>query len=222
MHWLWKLVAAAVPLLLGAAVVAAALLGLRGHPAGTRAQGSGLRGAGPPTPVTSRRGHQGFVLPSWLGWTLLAIVAAALAVGAMWLVTRRLATHSEDRAAPSVVAAAVRAAEAALDSIADPRAAVIAAYGAMERTFAQRGVPRPAAEAPREYLRRLLRRSAATESTASTLTALFEEARFSDHPVSERERERALRALATLRERAAEAGTADAQESVDGQRERSA
>lgn len=96
---------------------------------------------------------------------------------------------------------AVEAAIGALDTIADPRGAVIAAYVAMQATLAERGVARSPAEAPREYLRRVLMAISATEREATTLTGLFEEARFSTHPIPERVRELALAALSSLRAR---------------------
>jgi hypothetical protein len=76
---------------------------------------------------------------------------------------------------------------------------VIAAYVAMQQSLAVTGIARSPAEAPREYLQRVLVASSATEREARTLTGLFEEARFSTHPVSERVRELALSALSSLR-----------------------
>ena len=58
---------------------------------------------------------------------------------------------------------AVEAAIGALDRSADPRSALIAAYAAMERTLAEHGIARSRAEAPREYLQRVLVAPAATE-----------------------------------------------------------
>ena len=69
----------------------------------------------------------------------------------------------------------------------------------MQQTLAAYGVPRQPAEAPREYLGRLLRASAASEQDARTLTGLFEEARFSTHPISEPIRHQALSALSAIR-----------------------
>jgi hypothetical protein len=55
----------------------------------------------------------------------------------------------------SAARAAVDAAIGALDSDADPSRAVIAAYGAMQRTLGERGVARSPTEAPREYPQRV-------------------------------------------------------------------
>ncbi|MGB0091097.1 MAG: DUF4129 domain-containing protein, partial [Solirubrobacteraceae bacterium] len=102
----------------------------------------------------------------------------------------------------------VEAAIGALETATDPRGAVIAAYGAMERTLATHGVARSPAEAPREYLRRTRAASSATEREARTLTGLFEEARFSTHPIPERVRELASSALSCLRARLPGGGAA--------------
>jgi hypothetical protein len=128
---------------------------------------------------------------------VLAIVVVAIVLGVLLLARRRQPSASE----PSIrtaAQAAVNAAIGALDAATDPREAVIAAYAAMEGSLAAHGVARSAAEAPREYLRRVLLASSASDHDARTLTALFEEARFSTHPVSERSREGALSALSSL------------------------
>lgn len=90
---------------------------------------------------------------------------------------------------------AVVAARMALGELSEPRMAIINCYLAMERSLADAGAVRVAAETPDELLARssaagLLRGDAPVE-----LTALFYEARFSTHPVPESSRERALRAI---------------------------
>src|SRR5579859_811427 len=60
----------------------------------------------------------------------------------------------------------------------DPRRAVIATYARLERTLAGFGFPRASAEAPREYLGRVLRDLLeASADAVSKLTALFERAK---------------------------------------------
>ncbi len=78
---------------------------------------------------------------------------------------------------------------------ADPRDAVIAAYARMEKTLAGRELGRRTPEAPREYLARVLREQGMPERSLTTLTALFEEARFSIHPIPRSAPRRALREL---------------------------
>jgi len=201
--WWWKLLALLLPLALGAAVIVAAVTGARRTQPATPVGGLGLGiGSGLASTAASRNGAGGgFVLPSWLPWTLLAIVLAGLVVVGIFVLVRwrsRLGAEASDQTAAS---AAIEAAIGALDSDADPRRAVIAAYGAMQRTLGEHGVTRLPAEAPREYLARVLRASRATERDVRTLTDLFEEARYSSHPIPERVRKAALSALGSLQVR---------------------
>ncbi len=210
-HWIWKLLSALLLLALGAAIVLAGVLGSK-HSAAqpiVRLRGIGAPARTTPTSTPSPAGQTGFALPTWLPWTLAGIVAiAAIALVTVLLLRRRRSAAEElpeRRAARSAVDAAI----SALGGSDDPRGAVIAAYAAMERTFAERGVPRSEAEAPREYLQRAL--AAATGAgdpattappavnDARTLTQLFEEARFSEHPIPERLRELARTSLHSLR-----------------------
>lgn len=197
-HWVWKVVAIALPLALGAALITAAILGTRnGSPKGTR--------LGQPPPLADshalERGHgtsaSPFVLLSWVPWTIAVIVLLAVVAGALLLVHR--GSWTADRALDQTATrTAIDAALDALDLSGDPRRAVIAAYAAMERTLADCGVSRLPAETPREYLRRLLVDAGGAEPDARTLTGLFEEACFSWRPVSEQARDAALVALRSL------------------------
>lgn len=199
-HWAWKLLAVLLPFALGAALIAAAVLGSKTlHTAPGPA-----RSGHPVRPVTHHAaggtGGTGFVLPAWLPWAVLAILLAAVAVGAVLLVRRQRGVHDEPPE-HDAARAAVQAAIGSLDTTTDPRSAVIAAYVAMEGTFAAHGFSRSPTEAPREFLRRLLTAGSAADGEARALTGLFEEARFSEHPIPERVRTLALSALSSLRAR---------------------
>ena len=89
---------------------------------------------------------------------------------------------------------------------ADPRRAVIAAYARMERALAAYGLPRDAAEAPDEYLKRILVDLDVSRRATSRLTALFSWAKFSSHDVAPEMKQEAIEALEAVREelRAAE------------------
>ena len=200
--WIWKVLATLAPLAVGAALIVAAVTGSKkvsGASGPSGGFGGGLGGAlGPAAPATGAR--SGFVLPAWLPWTILAIVLVAIAAGLTVFALRRnrdLADGPEPGAADEAVQAAI----VALEADTDPRGAVIAAYAAMQRTLAAHGLRRSPSEAPREFLGRVLVSSRAAERDATTLTGLFEEARFSTHPISERTRERALAALRSLERR---------------------
>jgi hypothetical protein len=104
------------------------------------------------------------------------------------------------------VAAGARDAAAAIAIPADPRAAVLAAYARMEAALGAAGLTRRASEAPREYLSRLEAALRGGRRPAARLTALFERARFSEHPVGEDVRADALDALRELRSELEEPG----------------
>lgn len=199
LHWLWKVAALAIWLGLAAALVVAAESSSHRLRAYTVYPGLlGLGRAGNGTVPPSQR-SRGYAIPAWLPWTLLGLLVVAVIVVVCWLVLRERRTGGDATGAATPAGAAVEAALGALESTKDPRAAVIAAYAAMERTLAAHGLGRSPAEAPREYLRRVLLASSATKQEATTLTASFEEARFSRHPISEQIRDRALSALRSMR-----------------------
>jgi hypothetical protein len=87
-----------------------------------------------------------------------------------------------------------------LRAMKDPREAIIAAYGRMERLFAASGLPREPSEAPMEYLERALGELRASGSALRKLTALFQWAKFSDHPVDTAMRDDAILALTQVRD----------------------
>ena len=196
--WIWKVLATLAPFALGAALIVAAVTGSKGLSTAPDLSG-GLGGASRrAAPATGAR--TGFVLPAWLPWTILAIAVVAIAAGLTLLALRRN-RDSAGAGEPTAAGEAVQAAIAALEADTDPRGAVIAAYAAMQRTLAAHGLRRLSSEAPREFLRRVLAANRGAERDATTLTGLFEEARFSTHPISERTRERALSALRSLERR---------------------
>jgi hypothetical protein len=156
----------------------------------------------PPTGRTAsvpRGGGSGF---DWLtiyvfGMILLGLLV--LVVGAV--VMRR--RWSEELGAEAKLAAALD--EIVKDTLEDlhedrdPRRAVIRAYARMEKTFAAYGVPRYAAEAPFEYVARVLDRLDVSAHQVERLTNLFAWAKFSNHEIDARMKDEAMDALASLR-----------------------
>ena len=130
-----------------------------------------------------------------------AIVAVVLVFAVKWrLEDRARATSSrDDRMA--VAAQAVDVSLAALEAEPDPRRAVIAAYAAMERALATAGLGRAGSEAPIEYLRRVLAASFGARDEITTITHLFQLAKFSHHAVDEPMRVDAIDALQRIRDR---------------------
>lgn len=82
----------------------------------------------------------------------------------------------------------------------DPRKAVIAAYARMERALGTYGLPRRPAEAPLEYLGRVLAELTGSAAAARRLTRLFERAKFSEHSIDARMKEDAIEAVGAVRD----------------------
>jgi hypothetical protein len=81
----------------------------------------------------------------------------------------------------------------------DPRRAIILAYARMEATLSRGGVPREESEAPLEYIARALLELDVRPEPVHRLTDLFEQAKFSDHPIDAGMKEEALEALEDVR-----------------------
>lgn len=145
-------------------------------------------------------------------WTVVLVVAVLLllaALGWRWFSDRRAQPEEEDEAIAREEEAtrlvnAVDAAEQELHSHGDPRAAVLAAYAAMARHLGS-GLVRRGRAAPRssdtatELLDRSVANGLVSRGPAGSLTALFREARFSNHPMGPSARTQALQALADVR-----------------------
>jgi hypothetical protein len=82
----------------------------------------------------------------------------------------------------------------------DPRRAVIAAYARMERGLSAGGLTRQRAETALEYLGRVLAARRVSETAATRLTRLFEQAKFSHHRIGLDAKDEAIDALEALRD----------------------
>ena len=175
------------------------------------------KGKLPPTPPAINGKHKLKTPPSLSqphggGWTLhipwapilyglLVIALVAAVVISIWWSSRL-----RQAAAPLVIEdvgadelrEAVESGRAALAEISDARAAIIACYVAMERSLADRGTSRTAADTPDELLARAVGAGTVRGPAAGRLTALFYEARFSTHPVAAGQRAAASAALDEL------------------------
>jgi hypothetical protein len=127
-----------------------------------------------------------------------SLVCLVLLVGGAVLLVRRRRSGpvGEEGAGDALAAAAVESLDD-LRAEGDVRRAIIACYARMERALAAVGESRRPAEAPLEYLRRVL--VSLAPAPASRLTELFERAAFSVEPMGVPERERAIAALEALR-----------------------
>lgn len=166
-------------------------------------------------PSASAGGILGFAsangLPGARGITWLSILAAIaiLAVAALlllrwWRAWGASSAAPEDRGPtttpepPHRLAPAIGESLDALRAEPDPRRAVIAAYACLETELRAMGRPRHPAEAPLEYLARILAAFRVNASALRRLTDLFEWAKFSHHEVDRTMKDEAIDALQRL------------------------
>ena len=196
--------------LLGVLVILAGrLVGVGGPVSGNSTAASGGSGPGNTTTgsggnVTGAGGH--FVLfpslPGWVPFVLLAVVALVVVVVAVPETRRYLAERRTEgrarRIPPRVIPAGVREAltraSAELDQGGDPRKAILSLYGELL------GRLRPmvgdiGASTPEEIRVGHLLRLRVRPEAAESLTRLFEEARYSTHPMGPAESARAKTAV---------------------------
>jgi hypothetical protein len=170
-----------------------ALNGLQGAGGSGHASAANLSNPSP----AGVNSHSGF---DWLAFGIVALLVATALAYLFYLrrkgrrreirQKRRLAAELEQVMAESVE-------ELAMDP--DPRRAVIAAYARMERVLAAQGSPRHPAEAPTEYVRRLLGQLELRGELLYGLTELYEQARFSAHEIDPRMRAQAIDLLERIR-----------------------
>ena len=174
----------------------------------------------PPDFASVAEGHAAEnAAPRWVGVLVGLILAAAAAGGfavLVWLAAlvlrdlRAQRLRADERTAvdfavldePVRVARQVAAdatEQEALLREGDPRNGIVAAWHHFEVQGERAGVARRASETSSEYGLRILELAQADNGSVNRLAALYREARFSDHPVSEEHRTRALVALADIR-----------------------
>lgn len=159
---------------------------------------------GPP----EQQGGRGTTYEAEFAWVPVLVLAAVIGLAvAVWYATTRRQDrpYGEDTAAHAVALVL----DDALDDLRaekDARRAVIAAYARLERVLAVHGLGRKPADAPQEYLNRILPRLEVERGSVRRLTELFTRAKFSPHDVDARMKEDAIEALTTVRDelRAAE------------------
>jgi hypothetical protein len=148
--------------------------------------------------------QEGRYEPEFTPWPVVITVVLALAAAAALGLRRRArrsALGTEVSAEPEAALADVL--DETLDDLraeSDPRRAVIGAYARMERALAAAGLPRREAEAPDEYLARLLGALELTRRDAGRLTDLFTWARFSGHDVQPEMKREAIETLEHVRD----------------------
>ena len=143
--------------------------------------------------------------PQGVPWPLIAGMAVAVVVVValtLWSRRRRLSPRGPRGWTPRLggLLDSLAAGHEALTGAADPRAAIIACYAAMERGFAAAGSAPAAADTPAEVLARAAEAGIISSSAPGALTALFRRARYSAEPMTSADSGAAAAALARMRD----------------------
>ena len=183
-------------------------------------------------PLVATTSSDSAVAQPGFSWATATVTVAliVLALGAWWYAGRarkraRGDLGGADERLAIELAAAVDESLDDLRAEPDPRRAVIAAYARLERVLAAHRLPRHPAEAPLEYLARMLDDLSVSPEAARRLTDLFERAKFSQHVVGTEMKEEAISALETVRDDLLAARALAEQErkaAIAAQRERTA
>jgi hypothetical protein len=145
--------------------------------------------------------------PRVITWTFgilaLATGAGALALAVWVALTDRPAREPSDEEGGEIVSrpleVAVEEGLEALRSESDARRAIVRCYARFERAASESGLARQPWLTPMEFMREAILRLPVPGGAVPALTGLFELARFSDHALGARERDRAIEALAAIR-----------------------
>ena len=134
-----------------------------------------------------------------LGLTALLVVLIISSGAVVYiLVTPDRSKSKEER--DEALARAIEAGIEDLESVADPRAAVIACYGGMLSFVEAAGFERDLSDTPTQALIRLFHAVRVDRAEARRLTELFERAKFSQHPVDDEMRREAIAILGRIRD----------------------
>lgn len=135
-------------------------------------------------------------------WPLAAGLGGLVLLGGVAILVLRRRESLPPDTRETVESALVRVVELTIEDLRsepDPRRAVVAAYASMERALDAHGLPRRPADAPLEYLARILRELRVRESAVGALTRLFEYAKFSRHEIGTEMKDEAIAALVAVR-----------------------
>jgi Domain of unknown function (DUF4129) len=153
----------------------------------------------PGGPATAPGGRLSGGDPGWIPFVVVGTLLAGLAVTIMvrgeLARRRRAALAGPGRQLTELLEGTL----ADLEDEPDPRRAVIAAWIRMEGGLAAAGLPRRAAEAPLEYVSRVLEQANVRPASIRRLADLFERAKFSQHTIDEAMRAAAIEAVTTIR-----------------------
>jgi hypothetical protein len=173
------------------------------RPLGPRPLPSGVAASGLGRPVAAA--------PSSIWPLITGMVIAILVVLTLVVLSRHrrlIGTSHNGKRRLTALLDSLAAGSHALTAGAEPRAAIIACYVAMERGFAAAGSAPAVADTPAEVLARATRAGLVRAEPAETLTGLFRRARYSTYPMTSTDSQVAADALTEMRTGLASHGTA--------------
>jgi hypothetical protein len=147
--------------------------------------------------------HPNQVRPAKFQWPLAAGVAGLILLGGLLIFARGRRSAGPEPRGQNLQEQLIQTIDTTIDDLrreGDARKAVIASYASMERTLASHDFARIPAEAPLEYLSRILGTLEVRPDAVRSLTNLFEYAKFSRHDIDGQMKEAAIEALLTIRE----------------------
>ena len=159
-------------------------------------------GGGPIVPTTPDQKPSVVYEPS-VSWIPIAIVVGLVVAAVIAYVVAERRSRSGRRGGQQLAEDLAVVLDETLDDLraeTDPRRAVIAAYARMERVLAANGIARRPAETSDEYLARVLGGLALGSHAIARLTALFTQAKFSQHDIDSTMKEEAIDALEQVRD----------------------
>ena len=208
LSWLEKVAAVALPILLIVGLATAIVIAARRakHPTSSSALHAGATTGLPGSvhhPLSQASGGGTSAAAVGLVAGICIVAAAAAFVVFLRLRQRRRARLSPGSSGSPYLAALANTVALSIDDLRrerDPRRAIVAAYARMELAFASLGLPRAVGQTSAEYMGRVLSQAAAPPAPVVELTELFQEAKFSQHRLTSRDRDDALQALVAIRE----------------------
>jgi hypothetical protein len=138
---------------------------------------------------------------AWIPVLVVGLLAVAGVAAAWWSAQARKRARGGEE--PTLAEALSDVIGESLDDLraeGDARLAVIRSYARLERALAAYGLPRRPAEAPLEYLARMLEELSVSPVAVRRLTLLFERAKFSQHEVEPEMKDAAIAALEQVQE----------------------
>ncbi len=156
-----------------------------------------------PAPFDAPGGASGVGGQELLVLAIMLALAIAIVVWSRRGLIAGIGDDDDDESLERALGPAVERAAEQLLTGTDPRSAVLMAYRSLESALERHGLSRHRSETPAEYLVRVLADLPLDTDPLITLSNLYEEARFSTHPITAGDQRTAASALDSIRQQLA-------------------